>query len=311
MLAAAIGVTPSGVSQPQDASPPAAEPAVEPAFLPAVEPAAVEHLLAPLPHIRLAPLPAHRVATLDANVTFLVTGNVLAGPPMPLGEGAATWTVVVSPLHGANGPASPGPGVQDANQQQNVRAPVPPAWVPTADATGAERPLGAFRILRTLLDALLFVLRAGGLLLVPLYHRILPARAAEHPLRARLLRLVLERPGLHVAALAETLDAHPKTLAYHLRVLARSRLVRLTREGRTMRAFPPATPAATPAPEASETRVRALDLLRDGGRALTREDLALLLGVTPQAVSYHLKILRGQGKVRVHWMGRQRRYEAA
>lgn len=291
LLAGSLGLAaPAATSD----APPSAEPLLSGWSAEGHAPVAFANLTAPGPgfvvlRVDLAPELAH------------VQAFALDGTPLPEAE-VRTYRIVPAPVPSPSAPRA------DDNGNRAPATPQPPPVAPPPAAHGIERPLGILRVLRTVWDALLAALRAGGLLLV-LYHRILPARALDHPVRARLLDLVKERPGLHVAALAEALGAHRKTLAYHLRVLARSRMVRLEPEGRTVRAFPVGSPCA-PAPDASGTRVRALELLRTPG-GVARDDLAALLGVTPQAVSYHLRILHDEGKVRVRWMGRHRRYEAA
>jgi DNA-binding transcriptional ArsR family regulator len=80
--------------------------------------------------------------------------------------------------------------------------------------------------------------------LVPMAWRLDRRRVLEHPLRARLLALAKERPGLSVQEAAVELGVAPGTALHHLRVLEHAGVLASRREGRHRRILPVALSAA-------------------------------------------------------------------
>jgi len=64
------------------------------------------------------------------------------------------------------------------------------------------------------------------------------AFAKNHPVRRRLLEIILRRPGVRLATLWKELDANRKTAKYHLMVLERAAIVAAFEAERVTRYFP-------------------------------------------------------------------------
>lgn len=134
---------------------------------------------------------------------------------------------------------------------------------------------------------------------LPLWTRIGPDRAAQHPTRARLLALVRERPGVSTADLVSASGLNESTMLYHLDRLERSGYAKSVRAGRDRVWYE----AAAPRPDAA--RLKALHapsrqqlleaVLREPG--LAKGEYAMMLGVAKATVHHHFAELERAGLV--------------
>lgn len=129
--------------------------------------------------------------------------------------------------------------------------------------------------------------------LLPLYARLQPRRALEHPRRAAMLALVQHEPGLTLADLQRRLDLPNGALRHHVRLLEVAGMLRTVPDGALRRLYPTAAPRVAPTPGLGE---RALATLRARG-PMRASALAEELGVSRQSLHYHLKRLEKAGKV--------------
>lgn len=141
---------------------------------------------------------------------------------------------------------------------------------------------------------------AGARILGTLYHRIQPSRVLTSPVRARLVEVVREQPGIHVRGLMREADITWGRLLYHLDVLVRARHIALRRAGRYLLVYPvggaPAEDEVMPPQHPIAQDV--VDAVQQEGRIRAR-DLQRRFGVSRQRLSYHVKKLEAEGKVRV------------
>lgn len=145
--------------------------------------------------------------------------------------------------------------------------------------------------------------RRGGFafaLLAPLYTRIARNSVLEHPLRTRLAETVKEHPGVSFGELQRRLDIAAGQLTHHARVLEDAGVVFSTPHGQERRFFHVGQPRATPLLPLGERAL--VELQRAGPRGLS--ELARDLGVTRQALHYHVRKLAAEGRVEVAPDGR-------
>lgn len=148
-------------------------------------------------------------------------------------------------------------------------------------------------------------LAAFGPTLTGLFSRLNKDRLLDQGTRSRLFEAIRQEPGIRFRDL-QVLFGLPKGAMYHhLRMMERHGLVRSRRWGQS-RIYqtadgPRLTPDRLPL---SAPQTRFLEALRAIGTA-DRNALASRLGVTPQAVSHHAKVLASLGLVKVRYEGRQ------
>jgi DNA-binding transcriptional ArsR family regulator len=150
-------------------------------------------------------------------------------------------------------------------------------------------------------------------LLAPLYARIPPSEALSSEVRRRLYERVRADPGLSLSDLAQRMGLSWGNTVHHLGVLRRSGLVVSLRHGRYRRWFvagqePGERAQVAALRNATSARVAKAVLESPG---LSQKQLADRLGMTPQAVHWHLVRLAGAGLVRRVRDGRQVRHFVA
>lgn len=137
-------------------------------------------------------------------------------------------------------------------------------------------------------------------LLLALYTRLRPSRMLDHPVRARIVAMVQEHPGITFSELARRLDIAAGQLTHHARMLEKAGIVFSTADGQTRRFFHVAhgrSEAVAPLGE------RAVALVRERPRHAS--ELARELGVSRQALHYHLKQLVADGRLVARPDGRE------
>jgi len=126
--------------------------------------------------------------------------------------------------------------------------------------------------------------RRWALPLAALYSRIRRNRMLDHPTRAALHALVATRPGLTLAEAQRELSLANGQLEHHVRSLERASLVRRVRDANSVRLYDAASASRAEAAPPLAERVREL---APSGRSAA--DIARELGVSRQAVHYHLR----------------------
>lgn len=129
-------------------------------------------------------------------------------------------------------------------------------------------------------------------LLLPLYTRLRPSAILDHPVRRRIADLVQQNPGVTFGELARLAGIAPGQLTHHARMLERAGVVFSSPDGQTRRFFHVGTGRLASVPPLSQ---RVMDLLRE--RPRRSSELARELGVSRQALHYHVKHLVAEGKL--------------
>ncbi len=259
--------------------------------------------------------PAFRVQTEDR-----LTAEP-AFPPAPVAGGHAEEIALV--LRDAGG-AAPGdsnayvipadPAVSPvAFRVHLAQAPAAAAAAAPAAAAGAGSSLAAPALVAGgvaatggVAAAALLLRRRWPFFAAALYTRLKPNRVLDQPTRERIAQIVGAEPGIAFSDLARRLDLGFGALTYHAQVLERSGVVFSARDGQQRRFFPVAGGFVKGSGSLSE---RALQALLSGPRGLA--ELARELGVSRQALHYHLKRLAEEGRVVARGNGRAVRFERA
>lgn len=141
---------------------------------------------------------------------------------------------------------------------------------------------------------------AGLPLLAPLYTRIARNKVLDQPTRERIVALVKAEPGVTFGEIQRRLDVAAGQLTHHARMLEDAGVLFSTPDGQQRRFFHVGHGRVDAVPPLAE---RALaHLQRDGPRTLA--DLARDLGVSRQALHYHVKKLQAAARVSVDEQGR-------
>ena len=138
---------------------------------------------------------------------------------------------------------------------------------------------------------------------VPLYTHLAPSRVLEHPRRAALLSLIQQEPGIAFSQARQHLNLAPGAMQHHAHILETAGVVFSSQHGQQRRIYPVAGGHVAPT-EALATR--ALERLRASGTAMTNAELARELGVSRQALHYHMRKLVADGALTREHGGRCR-----
>jgi predicted transcriptional regulator len=114
---------------------------------------------------------------------------------------------------------------------------------------------------------------------------------------------IQEKPGSYYRAILRDLDLAHGTLSHHLYRLERERLIRRQRHGLRLRFFPTSTGVPKSRP-VSPWQMRVLETVR-GQPQISQSELARILGLTRQALHYHIDQLRRSSLIGVTAMGRE------
>lgn len=148
-----------------------------------------------------------------------------------------------------------------------------------------------------MLVGLVALVRAFGLL--PGFSKLDADDVLGHPLRRRIQAAIEADPGVSPPELQRRLGAAWSTLAYHVRVLERRGHVRGVRDGRHRRLFPAgqapgAVARAAVLRQPTTAKVLATVVAQPG---VAQAAIARQLGITPQAVVWHVDRLAAHGLV--------------
>lgn len=137
-------------------------------------------------------------------------------------------------------------------------------------------------------------------LLLALYTRLRPSKMLNHPLRRSIADTVQREPGIAFGELARAVGIAPGQLTHHARMLEKAGIVFSSPDGQTRRFFHVGMGRLPSVPPLAE---RALSLLRERPRHAS--ELARDLGVSRQALHYHVKQLVAEGKLVARADGRE------
>jgi DNA-binding transcriptional ArsR family regulator len=193
------------------------------------------------------------------------------------------------------------------------------AYVPSPDPDPGPDP-GVATLMATTPEALAAApamvhvavgITAAFVALARLFSRFGRKDVLESEPRERIHDLLVAGPGATVSDLAAATGLSRGAVAHHCRMLERHGLLTSRLDGASLRLFVaggPRLPDEAPPPTPAGRRV--LDLLREKG-PLTQAEVAAHLGVTPQAVSYHLLRLRRDARVEAQREDGERRWAVA
>jgi len=223
-------------------------------------------------------------------------------PSLPTGRTEITIRIEETAAHAEGARYDTGVtlrGVGGSSPFQVVALAAVPAPPPVEAAAPAAQPLDERVVVAAALASMgaswtaLWLSRHKWLpLLAALYTRLRPSRILDHPLRRAIVDLVQKEPGISFSEIARRLDIAPGQLTHHARMLEKAGIVFSSPHGQTRRFFHVGHGRLeTVAPLAE----RALLALRE--RPMRASDLAKALGVSRQALHYHVKQLVADGKL--------------
>jgi predicted transcriptional regulator len=136
-------------------------------------------------------------------------------------------------------------------------------------------------------------------------HRMSFEKAVQHPVREKILDLVLSQPGIHLNELMRQVNLDSGALSWHLQVLVDFQLVKMEKVGQ-YNAYFPRLPIKNDLPlylEAvklmkNETGLRILHLIEDEGPKFQAE-LATILHVEKKTIRYHAQRLVDDGIIEI------------
>ena len=177
-------------------------------------------------------------------------------------------------------------------------------------AAGADDPRHRFEVDRAEhhFDSLVGSTEAGRwsllLLWLPLYTKLRKDKILDQQTRGLIQGYITANPGCNYTIIRDNLDLADGTLTYHLQVLEREGFIYSLREG-LFRCF---YPQGLPPPKRGKLHLSdtQMDIIRICKRipGITVGEIASAMSRRPNVISYHLKLLREGGLVRMEEDGR-------
>ncbi len=142
------------------------------------------------------------------------------------------------------------------------------------------------------------------LVILPLYTKLRKDKILDQRTRGLIQGYIMANPGCNYTIIRDNLDLADGTLTYHLQVLEREGFIYSLREG-LFRCF---YPQGLPPPKRGKLHLSdtQMDIVRICKRipGITVGEIATAMNRRPNVISYHLKLLREGGLVRVEEDGR-------
>jgi predicted transcriptional regulator len=142
------------------------------------------------------------------------------------------------------------------------------------------------------------------LLFLPLYTKLRKDKILDQRTRGLIEGYITANPGCNYTIIRDNLELADGTLTYHLQVLEREGFVYSIREG-LFRCF---YPQGVPPPKRGKLHLSdtQMDIIRISKRipGITVGEIASAMNRRPNVISYHLKLLREGGLVRMEEDGR-------
>jgi len=142
-------------------------------------------------------------------------------------------------------------------------------------------------------------------LILPLYTRIREDEVLNNALRQRIHSYIKEKPGVNFNTIKRELGLNTGALLYHLQVLKREELVKEITDGPYKRFYPAGYHTVEDDTMATSNRVLKAVMEHPGA---TQRELATITGLSPQALSYHLRNLYYDRKITKSRKGKVVRY---
>ena len=151
---------------------------------------------------------------------------------------------------------------------------------------------------------------ASGLLIgaLPLYTRLDKEDVLDQFVRGQIYGYIKTNPGAHYNQIRRDIDVKNGTLAYHLRVLEKTELIKSRKEGVRYRAFYPVG-QKFPKKERfrlTELQMRILKIIQQQ-EGLTQKEIASELHKKPQTINYNIKVLQKAELIKLKRLGRKSR----
>ncbi len=136
-------------------------------------------------------------------------------------------------------------------------------------------------------------------------HRMSFEKAVQHPVREKVLDLVLSKPGIHFNELMRQVNLDSGALSWHLQILVDYQLVKMEKVGQ-YNAYFPRLPIKNDLPlyldavklMKNETGLRILHLIKEEGPKFQGE-LASILGVEKKTIRYHAQRFMDDGIIEI------------
>jgi predicted transcriptional regulator len=138
-----------------------------------------------------------------------------------------------------------------------------------------------------------------------LFSRITGPAVLNHKTRDQIYQLIQQRPGMYYRSILKELSLKHGTLTHHLMRLERENLVRSHRDGLRVRFFPTSIGAIRTKSLTSQ-QIQILEAVR-ARPGMTQTELAMSLGMSRQAMHYHIDALRRASLIGVALAGRETR----
>ncbi len=136
---------------------------------------------------------------------------------------------------------------------------------------------------------------------VPLYSRLRRREILNHEARDTIIGYIKENPGEHFNSLKSKLDFRNGTLAHHLHILERERVIKSVRYGKYRRFFPMGMMVSKKA-YPTELEQEILEVVRDRP-GINQKTIAKKVGKSKSTVNYHIDKLRKSNKIRTEKNG--------
>ena len=144
--------------------------------------------------------------------------------------------------------------------------------------------------------------------IIPLFARYPKDEVLDNFVRGQIYGFIKSNPGCHYSYIKKKLEIQNGILAYHLKILEKSGLIKSERKGR-YRIF---TITGINFPESkrytlSQLQISIIDLIRNN-KGITQKEIASRLKEKQQKISYNLKILEMANKIVSIKKGRKKHY---
>jgi uncharacterized repeat protein (TIGR01451 family) len=138
-------------------------------------------------------------------------------------------------------------------------------------------------------------------IIAPLYSRLRRRDVMDHEARGMIIGYIKENPGEHFNSLKSKLDFRNGTLAHHLHILERERVIKSVRYGKYRRFFPIGMMVSRKA-YPTELEQEILDVVKNRP-GINQKTIAKKVGRSKSTVNYHIDILRRTDKIRTEKNG--------
>ncbi|UCH89265.1 MAG: winged helix-turn-helix transcriptional regulator, partial [Thermoplasmata archaeon] len=140
-------------------------------------------------------------------------------------------------------------------------------------------------------------------LLFPLYVRISGRRILDNFTRGKIYGYIIANPGDHYNSIKGALKLKNGALAYHLKALEREEMIKSQTDGKYKRFYPYEMAVPPRSTKMSTMRQNIIDQIVEQP-GITQNEISDKMGVSHQAISYHLRSLVQLGAVNIEKKGR-------